>query len=90
MEWNIYEENDGCKYFIVWVFVAPKLNWMISELLEMKTLLVYLPNNVIRSIFRVPRSFRRYVKLVFLFFDHKAKTLRNQSHVLNLEIIDRW
>lgn len=74
-EWYIYEENGGCKYFIVWVFAAPKLNWMISELLEMKTVLVYLPNNVIRSIFCVPRSFRRYVKLVFLFFHNKAKHL---------------
>ena len=51
---------------------------MISELLEMKALLVYLPNNVIRSIFRVPRSFRRYVKLVLLFFDNKAKHLETK------------
>ena len=44
----------------------------------MKTLLVYLPNNVIRSIFRVPRSFRRYVKLVFFLFDNKAKHLETK------------
>ena len=45
---------------------------------------------MIRSIFRVPRSVRRYAKLVFFFFDNKAKRLRNQNDVLNLEIIDRW
>ena len=47
----------------------------------MKTLLVYLPNNVIRSIFRVPRSFRRYVKLVFFLFDNKAKHLETKVTV---------
>ena len=45
---------------------------------------------MIRSIFRIPRSVLRYVKLVFLFFYNEAKTLRNQNDVLTLEIIDRW
>ena len=44
----------------------------------------------LEDIFRVPRSGRRYVKLVFLFFDNKVTALRNQNDVLNLEIIDRW
>ena len=91
MERNVYEGNGSCKYFIPSLsFRDIRWSWIEWSLSCLRRKHCYfidtLPNNVIRSIFRIPRSFRRYVKLVFLFFDNEAKTLRNQNDVL----IDRW
>ena len=95
MERNVYKGNGGCKYFFPGLsFRDFRWSWIEWSLSCLRCKHCYfidtLSNNVIRSTFRIPRSVGRYVKLVFLFFDNEAKTLRNQNDVLTLEIIDRW